>query len=111
MPISKISLKQLLSPNIDLIKGIIGMYHKVRKNNGLIQFTYIEGHQDKKKEKGHKDKKKENLSDLAALNVEADLLATKGLAESPVQDSIQTSDKAILYLDNKRVAYHHKYFI
>jgi hypothetical protein len=94
----KINLKEQLAPNMDLIKGITNNFHKVRKNNGLITFQFIESHQDKMGKK---------LSEMAELNVKADQLATEGLTRKKVADFQQSTDKASLYLDNNRVTSHY----
>jgi hypothetical protein len=53
---------------------------------------------------GHQDKQKTKLTKMAILNIKADSLATKGLQSAFIRDIVLPTDKAILYLNNKKVA-------
>jgi hypothetical protein len=87
-----------MAANMDLIRGIIEDFHKVRKKLGMICFQHVDGHQDE-------DNKV--VSGVAALNVEADRLATVGLSKSSVKEIQFETDKAMLTINNKKVCSHY----
>jgi ribonuclease HI len=90
----KINLKQQMSPNMDLIREILTSTKQIKGKNGNIRLVHIDGHQDRKKK---------HLSELAELNVQADLLATKGLKKQTEKDIVLTNNKAVIFIQKKKV--------
>jgi hypothetical protein len=98
----KINLKQLWSPNIDIIKGVLQLISEIENRRGRLFLKHITGHQDRQNGQ---------LSPLAELNIKADTLATAGLHQSLVRDFNLSSDKAILVLHGKKVASNYTQFL
>jgi hypothetical protein len=94
----KINLKTHLSPNMDIIKGIIEGIKTVKSNNGYIKLRHIRGHQDRHNK---------YVEGNAALNVEADNLATKGLLQPSIKDFNLPTDQGVLILNGKKIASHY----
>jgi ribonuclease HI len=90
-----IPLKLQWSPNFDLIKGILECLQIAKRDNCKISIHHV---------KGHSDRRNKELDDISALNVQADLLATKGLKKSTPKDFNLTTDKAIVHIAGKKVA-------
>jgi hypothetical protein len=79
---------------MDIIRGVVHGIKKAATNRGFITVRYIRGHQDRNNSQ---------LSDLAKLNVQADTLATLGLKQHPTTDVYLSTDRAVLWIDNKKV--------
>jgi hypothetical protein len=82
----QINLKQQMSPNMDLVKGILSGFHTARKMNGRIIFQYV---------KGHQDNKKDTLTPAEVLNIHADKFATEDLKKAVVKDIKLSTDNAM----------------
>jgi hypothetical protein len=87
-----------MSPNMDIIKGVISIFHEIWRNNGMVIFQYIEGHQDWKRGQ---------IDDSAQLNVLADRLATKGLSKPPIIALNLLAENAVLLINNKKMTSQH----
>jgi hypothetical protein len=91
----KTNLKQLWSPNIDTIKGVLHLISAIETRLVRLFLNRIMGHQDRQSAQ---------LSPPAELNIKSDTLATAGLNQSLVRDFNLSTDKAILVLHGKKVA-------